>query len=397
MLKKGPTHFTQQRRRARRNTRFFVLIGLVLFATATTVVGRALRVPHARVNNLNVPLASIEQWALSYSERWESTEVTLVAGNMAHRILRRDLGAKLPADEITSKIKRVSQWSEEQEVQSFEWLPKMAHADLLQSVFDLRERTLMKKSDDAEQTLDLHASLKLLKEALPKSSLFIELPMHTRSVSKRERQWETGAFAHLLGRHTSSYRPIGRSWGRGHNIEAAARALDGLVIDPHGELSFNEIVGQRSFQRGFMGAREIARGRVVNGIGGGVCQVATGLHDAALRAAFDIGEHYVHSKRPRYARRGIDSAVAWGLKDLTIRNPYENHVRIQATAQAGRLIVELWSADEPPKVEMSTNVKSGSLKDRHELMIVERARTVHWPEGARTDVKVLRYPAEPRD
>ena len=113
-------------------------------------------------------------------------------------------------------------------------------------------------------SLDLHASLQLLKDALPTSSLLIELPTHKRTYSKRVREWEPGAFAYLLGRHTSSYRPTGRSWGRGHNIEAAANALDGLVIEGHGKLSFNEVVGPTKFSAWVYGCtrdRPRSRGR----------------------------------------------------------------------------------------------------------------------------------------
>lgn len=206
-----------------------------------------------------------------------------------------------------------------------------------------------------------------------------------------------GSFAQLLARHESVYRAAGRSWSRGHNIEQAAKALDGIIIEPNGELSFNEVVGDRSFQRGFMPANEIARGRVVDGIGGGVCQVATALHAAALQSGFEIVEHYVHSKRPRYAGRGIDSAVAWGLKDLRVRSPYPMHVRIRGEAQSGTLTVGLWSGRDRPKVEIATEVKEGNIGARHQPLIIERTRTIHWEDGPETDTKLLNYPAEPKD
>ena len=134
----------------------------------------------------------------------------------------------------------------------------------------------------------------------------------------------------------------------------------------------------------------------MDGIGGGVCQVATALHAAALKAGFEIVEHYVHSKRPRYAGRGFDTAVAWGLKDLRIRNPYGDYVRIRGEARDGTLSVGLWSGHKPPEVQIATTTVKGELGERQKLLLIERTRTVRWPDGPKTDTKLLRYPPEPR-
>jgi hypothetical protein len=275
------------------------------------------------------------------------------------------------------------------------------HAELLASTFGLRESiTPVDNTGDLppdRRTLDLHGALKVLRQALPTSQVAVTLPTRKPVLRGLVAGARPGTFSQLLARHVSAYRKLGRTWSRGHNIEEAAKALDGVVIEPYGELSFNEVVGNRSFQRGFMPANEIARGRVVDGIGGGVCQVATALHAAALNAGFEIAEHYVHSKRPKYAGRGLDSAVAWGLKDLRIRNPYGDYVRIRGDAHAGTLSIGLWSGHKPPKVEVATAIQQGTLDARHKLLVIERTRTIHWPDGPKTDSKLLRYPAEPRN
>ena len=280
------------------------------------------------------------------------------------------------------------------------WSAEVDHAQLLATTFALRERITPVDSEvdppPNRRTLDLHGALKVLKQTLPTSQVIVTLPTRKPVLRGLVAGARPGTFSQRLGHHTSTYRMVGRSWSRGHNIEEGAKALDGVVIEPHGELSFNEVVGDRSFQRGFMPANEIARGRVVDGIGGGVCQVATALHAAALMAGFEILEHYVHSKRPRYAGRGLDTAVAWGLKDLRIRNPYGDYVRIRGDAHSGTLSIGLWSGHKPPEVEIATETVKGTLGERQKLLVIERTRTVYWPNGAKTDTKLLRYPAEPR-
>lgn len=400
VLRRSQTRYVRQRKRRALFRRSFGL-GLVMLLVGGSVAAReALHVQYVEVNAFKVPLVSVIDWAASYKSRWESASVTLLVDRRPYRQTRAELGAHLSTDELEEALE-LTDAEDADEAVSIDWRVEVDHAKLLETLFALRRETDRRDERDpgapAGRVLDLHASLKLLKSTLGTEARIVELP--TRGPLRRDAGQGAGlgSFSQLLARHTSEYRAAGRSWSRSHNIEQAAKALDGIVIEPNGELSFNEVVGERSFQRGFMPANEIARGRVVDGIGGGVCQVATALHAAALHAGFEVVEHYVHSKRPRYAARGVDSAVAWGLKDLRIRNPYSNYVRIRGDARAGSLSVGLWSGRKPPKVEIDTEVKKGAVGARHQPLVIERTRTVHWPSGTETQTTLLDYPAEPKD
>ena len=363
-------------------------------------ISEALAIDVVRVNGMRIPLSQVEDWAETYRSAWQTTELTLLVDGRPYRMSRAELGASLPVDELLAAIGRASNRDSSDDEQAVHWSAEVDHTQLLATTFALRERvTPVDSESDAHpkrRTLDLHGALKVLKQTLPTSQVSVTLPTRKPVLRGLVAGARPGTFSRQLGQHTSTYRKVGRSWSRGYNIEQGAKALDGVVIEPHGELSFNEVVGDRSFQRGFMPANEIARGRVVDGIGGGVCQVATALHAAALQAGFEILEHYVHSKRPKYAGRGLDSAVAWGLKDLRIRNPYGDYVRIRGDARSGTLSLSLWSGQAPPKVEISTETLQGTLDERQKLLIIERTRTVHWPDGPKSDTTLLRYPAEPR-
>jgi hypothetical protein len=381
--------------------RSLVVATLALLVGGSVAVSEALTVDVVRINELRIPLSQVEPWAEAYRDRWQAAEITLLVEGRAHRMTRAELGAHLPIDELMSAIERASDDTSGMDMETVYWSADVDHAELLASVFALRESI---SSYDEEgnpapdkRTLDLHGALKLLKQTLPTSQVAVALPMRKPVMRALIGGARPGTFSQLLARHTSTYRKVGRSWSRGHNIEQAAKALDGVIIEPYGELSFNEVVGDRSFQRGFMPANEIARGRVVDGIGGGVCQVATALHAAALQAGFEISEQYVHSKRPRYAGRGLDSAVAWGLKDLRIRNPYGDYVRIRGDASSGDLSVGLWSGQKPPRVEIATAIEQGALDARQNVLVIERTRTVYWPDGPKTDTKRLVYPGEPKN
>lgn len=400
VIRKAQTRFTRQRRRSAFARRSIVAALTLLVIGGSAAISEALAIDLVRVNEVAVPLSHIEDWAEGYRDRWQSAELTLLVDDRPYRTTRAELGASLPLDELLASIERAGNRDSGEDLPTVYWSAEVDHAQLLATTFALRER--ITPVDNAgnpppnQRTLDLHGALKVLKQTLPTSQVLVTLPTRKPVLRGLVAGARPGTFSRRLALHTSTYRTVGRSWSRGHNIEQGAKALDGVVIEPYGELSFNEIVGDRSFQRGFMPANEIARGRVVDGIGGGVCQVATALHAAALRAGFEILEHYVHSKRPKYAGRGLDTAVAWGLKDLRIRNPYGDYVRIRSGARSGTLSLEFWSGHAPPKVEIATETLRGTLGERQKLLLIERTRTVHWPDGPKSDTKVLRYPAEPK-
>jgi len=400
VLRKAQTVLTRRRRRSSLFRRSLVLAATLIFAIGSVAIREALSIDVVRINEATLPLSTAERWADAYRKRWLAQEISMLVDGRVYRKTREELGGRLQIEELQAAMARVAGERSASDDEAVYWSPEVDHNELLASIFQLREAITPLDPEGnpppGTKTLDLHGALKIIKQALPTSSLLVTLPTRWPILKSIAGGARPGTFSQLLAGHTSPYRKAHRSWSRGHNIEQAAKALDGVIIEPHGELSFNEIVGDRSFQRGFMPANEIARGRVVDGIGGGVCQVATALHAAALKSGFEVLEHYVHSKRPRYAARGFDSAVAWGLKDLRIRSPYPDYVRIRGEASSGELLIELWSGQRPPRVEITTNIEAGALNTKDQLLIIERTRTVLWPDGARTDTKMLRYPAEPK-
>lgn len=150
---------------------------------------------------------------------------------------------------------------------------------------------------------------------------------------------EVSAIAESTEFHTE-----GRYANRAYNVELAAKLLNGAVIEPGEVLSFNDTVGERSAERGFRNAPVIANGRIRQGLGGGVCQVSTTLHLAALSGGLEIVEHRTHSRTSSYAAAGLDATVSWGTIDYKIRNPYDFPVTVVATAVQGVMRVELEGA-----------------------------------------------------
>lgn len=108
--------------------------------------------------------------------------------------------------------------------------------------------------------------------------------------------------------------------GRRENIRLAAEAIDGTVIEPGEEFSFNDIVGNTSAERGYQIAAIISNGDVAEGYGGGICQVSTALYIAAVKADLEITERHPHSVPSDYAPIGLDATIVYDHFDLRIKN-----------------------------------------------------------------------------
>lgn len=143
---------------------------------------------------------------------------------------------------------------------------------------------------------------------------------------------------------------------RGKNIDNAAQKLDGLVISPGEMISFNEVIGERSEANGFHKSWEIFKGEMVEGLGGGTCQVASTFHAAIFFGGFDVLERLPHSRPSAYIPMGLDSTVVYPGVDLKVRNPHAFAVVVHAKTEGAKLRVELLGKERPVKVGFGREV-----------------------------------------
>jgi vancomycin resistance protein YoaR len=121
----------------------------------------------------------------------------------------------------------------------------------------------------------------------------------------------------------------GRTEGQKLNAAKAARAVNGTVIPAGSTFSFNQRVGSWTRERGFVRAPVSLGGVLVPSWGGGVCQVSTTLYVAAILAGLEVLERHHHAVAPSYVPKGMDAAVAYGVADLRLRNPFPFPVQIK--------------------------------------------------------------------
>lgn len=161
------------------------------------------------------------------------------------------------------------------------------------------------------------------------------------------------AFPNRLATFTTHYKEAEVS--RSANVKLAAKKVNGTVLNPGDIFSFNKVVGKRSYENGFKDAKIFLSDKVVDGTGGGICQVSSTIYPAALYADLKIVERRNHNFVVSYAKAGIDATVVYGSIDFKFQNSLENPIRIKASAVNGNMTVEIWGTKENNNtVELTT-------------------------------------------
>jgi hypothetical protein len=162
--------------------------------------------------------------------------------------------------------------------------------------------------------------------------------VHTPPEVRRE-YLESVLFRDLIGEETTH---IAGSANRLNNITLASEAIDGLVLDPGEEFSFNRVVGVRSTARGYRAAPAIISGNFASTVGGGICQVSSTLYSAIMDTNILFTERRPHSRPIPYLPRGRDATVFWGLIDFRFVNNTEYPLRIDITIDERLLTVQVF-------------------------------------------------------
>jgi len=150
---------------------------------------------------------------------------------------------------------------------------------------------------------------------------------------------ESLLFRDLIGRRTTQ---AGGTAGRLNNINIANQAINGTILLPGDEFSFNQIVGPRTSARGFQSAPVISNGQFVPGIGGGICQTSSTLFAAIRPSELRVTERRPHSRPISYLPPGWDAAVAWGHIDFRFVNNTDFPLKIYMSLEGRTVTAEVW-------------------------------------------------------
>lgn len=145
----------------------------------------------------------------------------------------------------------------------------------------------------------------------------------------------------LEGSCTTSFR--GSSSNRIANIRVAAGNINQMILASGCEVSVNEAFLPRTSANGYKPAGTYYDGKVVPGMGGGICQVSSTIYNAAMNAGLTVLERHPHSMPVHYLPLGMDAAISSGSKDLRLRNDYPFPVLFEAYTEGKNLTVNIYT------------------------------------------------------
>ena len=139
------------------------------------------------------------------------------------------------------------------------------------------------------------------------------------------------------------------------NVHLLGDYLNGTIIKSGQTFSYNEEVGPRTAERGFREGQMIFGGVLIPSIGGGVCQTATTVFNAAFEAGLPIKTRYNHSFYISHYPVGRDATVSWGGPDLVFRNDLKNAILVNVSYTNSTFTVSFYGTKQRRKVEATTS------------------------------------------
>lgn len=164
------------------------------------------------------------------------------------------------------------------------------------------------------------------------------------------------AFPDLLATYSTNY--DGGNVDRTTNLRIACQKINDKVVLPDEIFSYNKALGERTAAAGYKNAKVYENGEVVDGIGGGICQISSTLYNSILMANMEATERRNHMFVTSYTPAGRDATVVYGITDFKFKNTRKNAIKIKASCSNGVATVSIYGIKEENEYKVSFNTKT---------------------------------------
>ncbi len=168
----------------------------------------------------------------------------------------------------------------------------------------------------------------------------VELPLTQHVPGGAQAEADAYGIKELVGEFTTKHACC---QSRVTNIHRIADLVRGVTIPPGERLSLNEFVGQRTREKGFVGAGAIESGHFVEDVGGGISQFATTIFNAGYFAGLDFDEYQSHTIYISRYPYGREATMSWPKPDLVLVNNTPWHAMIWTSYTDSSITVQVWS------------------------------------------------------
>lgn len=273
------------------------------------------------------------------------------------------IDANSTAEKIKQKLLNLNYLNETIEIDTISNSPKEINLDEIYNKIHKEPKDAYYTSEPhtvypSENGIDFEVSMDEAKNILQTSDSECVIPLKILRPNITTNMIGGEAFPDLLATFSTKY--AASNTNRTTNLKLAANKIDGYVLLPGETFSYNTVVGERTIAAGYKDAAIYENGKVVDGLGGGICQISTTLFNAVLLSNLEIVELYNHQFVPSYAKAGRDATVVYGVKDFKFKNSRSHALKINCSVQNGIASFQIWGFKEETEydVEISANITS---------------------------------------
>ncbi len=296
----------------------------------------------------------------SYYVDKDEKELVITRGEKGIRI-----NPDIVKEEVENEIKNVDTSEKEIDLSTEEKEPEPIDLDKVYSEVHTEPKdayytkdpfTLYPHVDGIDFDISMEEAKKLLEEN--KEEYVIPLKITKPDITTDEIGSE--GFPDLLGTYKTYYNSSNKD--RTTNLRLASNKIDGTVLMPGETFSYNKVVGERTIAAGYKEAPIYAGGKVVDGIGGGICQVSSTLYNAVIFANLDIVSRTNHRFVPSYVTAGRDATVVYGSIDFKFKNTRKYPIKIESSVSGGVAKVSIYGMKEEKEYDVKIETKiTGSI------------------------------------
>lgn len=194
------------------------------------------------------------------------------------------------------------------------------------------------------------------KKILEENKEQYEIPLQITNPQVTLSNLGSEAFPEKISAYSTRY--DGGDKDRSTNLEIACKKIDEKIVLPGETFSYNKTLGARTTKAGYKTAKVYENGAVVDGIGGGICQISSTLYNAVLKANMQTVERRNHQFITSYVPEGRDATVAYGVTDFKFKNTRKYAIKIKATASNGVATISIYGIKENPEYNITFETKT---------------------------------------
>ncbi|MGC6176403.1 VanW family protein [Lacrimispora sp. 38-1] len=314
------------------------------------------------------------QWGMTVTDGTDSVVIDDSISGQLEEILKQlsEASPDQPQDYQLDYDSMKEDFKKQAEILAKRWNKDGVNSEV--ESFDRKTGAYSYTKEQSGRVLDQEKLVTQLLDAAKEENFQAEIPAEFSLKAPERTQAQAKEQYKVIGTFTTK---TTTNKNRNQNISLAVGAINGLVLKPGEEFSFNNATGNRTSEKGYQPAGAYRNGVLIEEPGGGVCQVSTTLYHAIIESGFKTTERNSHSFAPSYVEKGQDAMVSfdgYAGPDLKFVNTGSTSVILRASLEGTTLKISVVGI---PVLEdgVKVTIRSEKVKDSDPLPVTYEENT----------------------